>query len=344
LDLGDSAAARFYLLAYVHAVRLLNGLTSSLAGAADLRRESFFNQCGVLLTAKGEDEIERQRKILAAGLLPEGWIEPRRDGAFFPQAGVVDPEKFVRALAAGAEIIKARAQKIGHENEQPVVFLEGGAQLRFDAVILANGIDALKFAAARTLPLSAVAGQIDRFADAAPIPHALAFGPYAAPAPNVGEEGGGLVVGATYEKLGATNRPAPSRRATEENIAALARLAPEIAAGLCAEDARPRVSIRCQTPDRLPVSGPLPDVDYYGAAYDDLRLGAARDHPRARMAPGLYILSGLGSRGLVTAPFAAKMLIGELTGDPVDREIAEALHPARFFIRDLKRAQTIRKT
>jgi tRNA 5-methylaminomethyl-2-thiouridine biosynthesis bifunctional protein len=58
------------------------------------------------------------------------------------------------------------------------------------------------------------------------------------------------------------------------------------------------------------------------------------------MQEGLYILSGLGSRGLVTAPLCAAMLVAEMTGEisTVDHAIAEALHPARFFIRDLKRA------
>jgi hypothetical protein len=40
------------------------------------------------------------------------------------------------------------------------------------------------------------------------------------------------------------------------------------------------------------------------------------------------------------------MIVAEMTGEPapVDHEIAEALHPARFFIRDLKRARTVRKS
>ena len=95
------------------------------------------------------------------------------------------------------------------------------------------------------------------------------------------------------------------------------------------------------TPDRLPVVGPLPEWGFYGAAYDDLREGRKRDYPPGETAPGLYALVGLGSRGLVAAPLAAAALAAEMTGGPapVDAAVAEALHPARFFIRGLKRGK-----
>ena len=47
------------------------------------------------------------------------------------------------------------------------------------------------------------------------------------------------------------------------------------------------------------------------------------------------------SRGLVTAPYAAALMIAEAGLAPFERDIAEAIHPARFFIRDLKRSQKI---
>jgi tRNA 5-methylaminomethyl-2-thiouridine biosynthesis bifunctional protein len=63
------------------------------------------------------------------------------------------------------------------------------------------------------------------------------------------------------------------------------------------------------------------------------------------MTPRIHILTGLGGRGLVTAPLAAQHVIAGVMGlaSPLDVEIAQALHPARFFIRDLRRAQKRRK-
>lgn len=334
LDLGGGPAARFFLAAYLHTIRLLTDLEA--AGG-----ESLFSPCGALLGAATAEGRARLDKIAAAALLPPDWLEWREDGLFFPQAGVVAPAAFVRRLIAGAETVIAPARRIARAADGTLsVETDKGALGPFDAVILAHGVDALRFAEARTLPLVPVGGQIDWFPEAAAPPHALAYGPYAAPAP-----GGGLLIGATYDRLARGAEPSPTRAASEANIAAIAGFAPGIAARLDPRDSRPRASRRCQTPDRLPVAGPLPDIARYGAEYDDLRLGARRAFPPGAALPGVFILSGLGARGLVTAPLAAAMIVAEMTGAPapVDHEIAEALHPARFFIRDLKRARTIRK-
>lgn len=330
VDLGDSPTARFFLASYLHTIRLLN----------DLDDPALFSARGVLLGAADDDERARQGKLLAEAKLPPGWLAPQERGLFFPQAGVVDPARFVAALIGDAAVVRARATGVSRRGNVLAVDTDAGPLGGFDAVVLANGVEALRFIEARALPLAAVAGQIDRFPDAAPPPHALAFGPYAAPAP-----AGGLVIGATYAPLPHGAAPSPSRAATQANIAAVARFAPDLAARLSPDASTPRASLRCQTPDRLPVAGPLPDLAFYGAEYDGLRTGAAQNYPPGRMLPGVYILAGLGSRGLVTAPLVAEMLVAEMTGAPapVDHEIAEALHPARFFIRDLRRSQTIRK-
>ncbi|MEX0644589.1 MAG: bifunctional tRNA (5-methylaminomethyl-2-thiouridine)(34)-methyltransferase MnmD/FAD-dependent 5-carboxymethylaminomethyl-2-thiouridine(34) oxidoreductase MnmC [Parvularculaceae bacterium] len=334
LDLGRGAAAQFFLTAYLHTIRLLGEFGGN-----------FFRPCGVLLGAPDDEERVRQARIVAERLLPSDWMEARPDGLYLPQAGVVDPRKFTAALAAETTLTKARAVAIEHGSDGVALRLNDGSRHAFDAVILANGVEALDFLEARTLPLAAVAGQIDWFPDAAAPEHALVFGPYAAPGPEPNTDRGGLVIGATYERPAAGQRVTPSRASTEENIKAIAAFAPRIAATLDRDAAHSRVAIRCQTPDRLPVAGPLPDLGFYGAVYDDLRLGRQRDYPPGEMIPGVFILSGLGSRGLVTAPLAAAMIVAAMTGapSPVSADIAVALHPARFFIRDLKRAQSIRK-
>lgn len=328
LDLGDAVGARFFLAAYLHTIRLLSELSGSV-----------FNPCGVLLGAADEAGRARQEKLRAEAPLPAGWMEARENGLFFPQAGIADPPAYVRALVGETALIRARAARLFHE-DGPAIQFEDASRRGFDAVILANGLGALDFVEARSLPLSGVAGQIDFFPEAETPPHAIAFGPYTAPAPQ-----GGLVIGATYDKVTHREKPAPSRIATKSNIEAVRAFAPKIAARLVAGEAHPRASLRCQTPDRLLVAGPLPELGVYGAVYDDLRLGVKKDYPAGEMTPGVYILSGLGSRGLVTAPLAAAMLIAEMTGAPapVGYKIAEALHPARFFIRDLKRARIVRK-
>ena len=330
LDLDDGAAGRFFRAAYFHALRVIAALQR---GGAKL-----FERCGVLQMATSADERARQQKIVAGGFLPPGWIETRDGGLFFPQAGVIDPRLYCARLAAQTPVIARRALSLGRTAEGVAIDLQGGAREIFDAAIIANGLEAIRFVEARTLPLTGLMGQIDWFPDAAAPPEAIVFGPYAAKAP-----AGGLVIGATFEPIDLAATPTTSRAATRENIDAIARRLPDVARGLQSADARPRASVRCRAPDRLPLAGAMPDWDHYGAAYDDLRLGRQRDYPPARLRDGLYLLTGLGARGLVTAPLLAAFIVAEMTAapSPLEREIAEALHPARFFIRDLKRSQRI---
>lgn len=323
LDADDSPSARFHAQSYLYTVQLLSGL-------GDL-----FNPCGVLLHATSDHERRRQEKLLAMSALPAGWMKEEGDGLFFPQGGVVDPASFVRALLGDTPVINERVGRLARDGESWRIETAAGVH-QVDAIVIANSLDALRFAQARSLPLTGSAGQIDWFENAPPPLHVHAFGPYAAPAPN-----GGLVIGATYAPVAIGVEPGFTKEATQTNLEAIARRLPDLVTGLSAAASRPRASVRCTTPDRLPIAGPVPDWGFYSGAYDGLREGRKGDYPPGESLPGFFILTGLGSRGLVTAPLLGAMLAAELSGapSPVAADIAEALHPARFFIRDLKRSR-----
>lgn len=328
LDLGGAPASRFFAAAYLHVLRTIARLERETG-------ERLFDPCGVCVPSRTAQDAQRAQTILTARLLPEDFIGGRDGGLFFPQGGVIDPPAFVRALARSAHVIEARAVELTSSEDGVRVRLDNDDTVAAGAAFIANGAEALAFAQARTLPLSRIAGQIDHFPKAAATLTAYAFGPYAAPA-----LAGGLVIGATYERLAAGNIARPNLAATQSNIYAIAEALPDLGGPLNPSGSVPRTSIRCQTPDRLPIAGPAPDFHFYGAHYDDLRLGKSRDHPQGQVGRRICLLTGLGSRGLVTAPLCAAMILAELTGapSPAGHDVAEALHPARFFIRDLKRA------
>ncbi|EGD01892.1 bifunctional tRNA (mnm(5)s(2)U34)-methyltransferase/FAD-dependent cmnm(5)s(2)U34 oxidoreductase, partial [Burkholderia sp. TJI49] len=64
----------------------------------------------------------------------------------------------------------------------------------------------------------------------------------------------------------------------------------------------------------------------------------ARDLPRMT---GLYGAFGYGSRGLVWAALGAELIASQLEGEPwpLERELADAVDPARFLIRALRARQ-----
>ncbi|BDI05552.1 FAD-dependent 5-carboxymethylaminomethyl-2-thiouridine(34) oxidoreductase MnmC [Sphaerotilus microaerophilus] len=98
-----------------------------------------------------------------------------------------------------------------------------------------------------------------------------------------------------------------------------------------------RCGWRATTPDRLPLVGPLVDAAALERARAaGARLDAARQLPRGHDADGgLYVCTGLGSRGLTSAVLAAELLASWVTGAPcpVDSELRDALDPARFLLR-----------
>lgn len=109
------------------------------------------------------------------------------------------------------------------------------------------------------------------------------------------------------------------------------------ALGLTAAELDGRCGWRATTPDRLPLVGPLVDAAALERARtSSARLDSPRQLPRCHDADGgLYVCTGLGSRGLTSAVLAAELLASWVTGAPcpVDSELRDALDPARFVLR-----------
>lgn len=88
-----------------------------------------------------------------------------------------------------------------------------------------------------------------------------------------------------------------------------------------------RASVRATTPDHLPLAGRAP-------RFTNGKLSEWAN---------LWILSGLGARGLTSAPLAAELIAAQVENAPlpVTTRITDALKPIRFAERALIRKQTI---
>ena len=95
------------------------------------------------------------------------------------------------------------------------------------------------------------------------------------------------------------------------------------------------------TPDRFPYAGALPDKEFYQKNYHDLHQGKQyKKYPNAKYQHGLFILGGLGSRGLTTSGLCAKSLC-DLLNKRAHPKLLQYCHPARFLIKELKRNQSL---
>jgi tRNA 5-methylaminomethyl-2-thiouridine biosynthesis bifunctional protein len=97
------------------------------------------------------------------------------------------------------------------------------------------------------------------------------------------------------------------------------------------------VAWRCSAPDRLPWVGAVPRRPVGDEPTQPPRLDRPLLVPRA---PGLYVLGGLGSRGLTWAPLLGELLAAWVNGTPMPLGAAhaDALDPAREVLRRARRA------
>lgn len=105
-----------------------------------------------------------------------------------------------------------------------------------------------------------------------------------------------------------------------------------------------RVSFRSSTLDRFPIIGAVADDESYKKDYKGLFWLKHKDiYPKASYLPNLYISAAHGSRGLVSAPFAAEILASMIENEPLplEKSLLDELHLMRFLVRKLKKGLEI---
>ncbi len=260
---------------------------------------------------------------------------------FYPGGGWLSPPALVRSwlsmpgvdFRGGVEV--AGLQRLG--GGWRLFDGQGLTVAEAPVVVLANAADAARLLIPlghAAWPMQRSRGQVSGWTGAidegaTPLLLPLAGDGYALPLPD-----GGVLCGATTS----VDDDDPALRAIDhghnfERLARLTGMAPP------ADPARwlGRVGWRLQADDRLPAVGPVPlpacEIDK-GSRQDQ-----ARRVPRAA---GLWVVNGLGSRGITLAPLMADLLAARITGTPwpLERDLAEAVDPARWLVRSARRAGT----
>jgi tRNA 5-methylaminomethyl-2-thiouridine biosynthesis bifunctional protein len=331
LDRGG-ALSEVYLASYLHAVATYEAM-------------GLLEACGVEQRAADGGE-EALADLLNDPPLPNDWFSRLPNGAaLHARAGLVRPLAVIRRMLERATLIcESPVQRLDREGDGWIARApDGRALLKADAVILACGAALGTFEAASFLPIALSYGQIEWGKGAAPA-HALTRGSYVAPFND------GVLFGATFDRYGssASRRQGPElagetpvvHDARARNLAALRDLAPDIAATIAEATLQSRTSERATTPDRAPIAGLLPNAESWLAQYADLAYGRAitTDLPPPAHA-GVYVIGGLGARGLTLAPLLGEVLASEMCNEPgmLSQLARDAIHPARFLHRALKR-------
>jgi len=352
LTTSPSLDGRFYAAAWRFTLERLEELSDSASPIS-------LSQCGTLQLATDSKKQQRQSAIALNPSLPHSYLHQvsaeeaadiagykvRYSALYFPQGGWVQPRDLCQKLTSESDIILgihvAGLRRL--DAQWQVVSNDGGVIVTADAIIIANAIGASSFNHTAWLPLNAKRGQISFVPQSNTSTHlrsVLVYDGYVTP-PRQGLH----CVGATFNfsnHHGDTSDLELNTKDHEQNLHALNTAFPGFTNNLESSTLDGRASIRCTTPDHLPIASPAPNQNTYLTDYSELRHGHPwAKYPEATYHPGLFILTGLGARGFVSAPLAAEIVACHITGEPwpVERDLLASLHGGRFLVRDLKRLQ-----
>ncbi|WP_339488076.1 bifunctional tRNA (5-methylaminomethyl-2-thiouridine)(34)-methyltransferase MnmD/FAD-dependent 5-carboxymethylaminomethyl-2-thiouridine(34) oxidoreductase MnmC [Pseudomonas sp. EL_65y_Pfl2_R95] len=315
-----------------------------------------WSDCGVLQLAFNSQEHKRQTKLAAAfppGLLQQidqttatqlAGIELPAGGLFYPDAGWVHPPALCELLSRHPNI-----SLLSQHNALQLVRVDNqwqawdGEQLLASAevAVLAGAAEIKHFAQSAELPLKRIRGQISslkKTAASGALSTVVCAQGYIAPAR------------LTEHTLGASfdfDSDDLSLNSADHigNLQMLEEISPDLSARLNVAEQDPqslagRAAFRCTSPDYLPIVGPLADQQAFLDSYNALSKNAKHvpDTPCPWL-EGLYINSGHGSRGLITAALSGELIAAWLNDEPlpVPRDVAEGCHPNRFALRKLIR-------
>lgn len=353
LQTSNSPITRLMANSYSYALEYYKSLTTS---GIEFEHE----WCGVLQQAMTPDLEKRYTKLAqtwpqlchyldvqkssqAAGL------ELPFESLLFPDGGWLAPQQLCRNILAK---LKEKHNVTVHLNHA----IEGLSQVKqqkwqiesfpdsaFDAVIVAGGHESAVLKQTNIVDLEPVSGQVSQLhnrSSLSPLKTVLCHKGYITP-----QQGQHQCFGATFNK-GETNEN-PTIEQQEKNLAQIQQKYSEQnwATDLSHDDVEGnKLAIRATTSDHLPIAGEVLSRDWL-LNYVDKNTGKYRRQFLNQSeqikgdSKGLYLFTGLGARGLTTAPILAKHLVSLLFGlpSPLSEIEQKAIAPIRFKLRELKR-------
>jgi len=269
---------------------------------------------GLLQLAYSATEADRQARFLARNQYPADVLEPvsadqasrlagipvPHAGLWFPRSGWLEPAALCRRLSDTPGVTYRPGfdtKTLARDGENWTLTSSDGESLGFDQIVLCAGADTPGL-----IPLDGqyrikrIRGQITEVPAGNVNPPALVVcGPgYLNPVHD-----GSALVGATFDLHDSS--PAATAESNRENLRMLSDFLPEALKSAdiatIADQSSGRVAFRCTTHDYQPIAGPMKNRD--GSALE-----------------GLWLFTGLGSKGLTYSPLLAEYLADLLSGQP----------------------------
>ncbi len=350
----DERNVQFYIHSFDYALQRLQQLKSNI--------EFEHNLSGVVLYAYDEKTAKKLEKMVEqtaddtllkscsqAELSEKLGLSVPNSGAFIPQAGWLSPVQLVRN---GFTWLEQKGLKIvlNHKVEH-LTFSNGmwqwqtrGETVRHQAVVLANGHTLNEFSQANGIPLYPVRGQVSQIPTTSELQKlkcVLCYDGYLTPMSAYGTH----CIGASHIRDNAETEFSLSEH--WENVAKLQQNVTvcEWTQGIDLSENKAKVGIRAAFRDRVPMVGAVHHFEQqksqYANLYNQLRRKQAVEN--AEIFTNLYMVNGLSSRGLTTAPLLGELLASLIVNEPVpiSEDIWHNLSPNRAWIRKLLKGSTV---
>lgn len=355
--------SRFFQQAFLFSRRRVQSLTNSPCENQTPISHDF---CGVLQTGHDDRSQQRLDKIIHSQAWPReiaysvdadeanriANIGIDKSGFFYPLGGWVCPFEYAKAalqkaqqLAEGKLHLETEILEIEHQSEGWYLIAAKHRFGPFSQLVLANGAELTQFDASHRLQISPFRGQVSHVPaqfQLSQLATVLCANGYLTPSHQ-----GLHCLGASYVKEPKHLDFCPQEQ--QENLAKMHESYPQQdwLEDINISGNSARVGVRMVTRDHFPMLGCAPDVSKILKDYQQHQL--TKDSGRywqttpAPVLPGLFILGGLGSRGLSSGPLAAECLAAQLCGEPIplDWQTLCKLNPNRMWLRKLLKGKAL---
>ncbi|MCL1127459.1 FAD-dependent 5-carboxymethylaminomethyl-2-thiouridine(34) oxidoreductase MnmC [Shewanella surugensis] len=322
--------------------------------------------CGVLHTGHDIRSMDRINKILNG----HAWdpdvaiavnkqqathlagVDIDKTGIFYPLGGWINPQEYTQAAIDKALSLtqldihmNTHIDRLAQKNSQWYLYQGGREYGPFASVVIANGHTLTQFKQTQALQLSGFRGQISHVPSKGKLSDlktVLCSHGYLTP-----HHSNTHCVGASYIKNAPDLDFCPQEQA--DNVEKMRHSYPNKpwVEDIDVSDNDARVGVRMVTRDHAPMMGPAPDIEQILARYQTHQLTPqSRQYWQSTPAPihqGLYILGGLGSRGLSSGPLAAEALAAMICHQPlpISQETVALLSPNRMWMRKLLKGKAL---
>ena len=298
---------------------------------------------------------EKKETMISGGLerLPKSYLErlsPDQikeqfgldyafDAALHKKAVTFSPKEYAQKLVDKGnfkcELEKeiSKFTKVG--SRWKLVFNDGQEEI-YDSVFITSAYNSKTFPQTSFLPIRKVRGQVvylPKELISVPLEMGMNYVNYL-----VKESNGDYVLGATFQVD--DEDESYREQDTKDLLESFNETFPDLVKDVNFQELNGRVCFRAVQKDFFPLVGPVCKEEKYKEEFEKIKYGGPiYKYPDPTYYEGLFVLAGLGARGLSTsamlASYLAKMLNDRISSLP--EQHVSSVHPGRFIIRRLKR-------